>query len=110
MGLHEVVGVVARRQLIGERGEGDDQVDGAPDGGTQGALGRPGICGGGEHEFANLDPASDGWAQNTCSPGRNARIWLWSDDPALQRCTRSCTPLARRVAARLARWSTSASS
>jgi hypothetical protein len=32
MGLREVVGVVARRQLICERGEGDDQVDGTPDG------------------------------------------------------------------------------
>jgi hypothetical protein len=32
MGLREVVGVGARRQLICERGEGDDQVDGTPDG------------------------------------------------------------------------------
>jgi len=32
MGLREVVGVIARRQLVSERGEGDDQVDGAPDG------------------------------------------------------------------------------
>ena len=60
MGLHEVVGVDARRQLVSERGEGDDQVDGAPDGLAQGALGRPGICGGGEHVFANLGRASDG--------------------------------------------------
>jgi hypothetical protein len=67
MGLHEVVGVVARRQLVSERGEGDDQVDGAPDGRTQGALGRPGICGGGEHVFAKLIRRSDGSAQNTCS-------------------------------------------
>jgi hypothetical protein len=67
MGLHEVVGVVARRQLVSERGEGDDQVDGAPDGRTQGALGRPGICGGGEHVFAKLIRRSDGFAQNTCS-------------------------------------------
>jgi hypothetical protein len=60
MGLHEVVGVVARRQLISERGEGDDQVDGAPHGRTQGALGRTGICGGGEHVFAKLRRRSDG--------------------------------------------------
>jgi hypothetical protein len=64
----EVVGVVARRQLVSERGEGDDQVDGAPDGVAQGALGRPGICGGGEHVFAKLRPPSDGCAQNTRSP------------------------------------------
>jgi hypothetical protein len=62
MGLREVVGVDARRQLISERGEGDDQVDGTPDGRTQGALGRPGICGGGEHVFGNLGEASDGTA------------------------------------------------
>jgi hypothetical protein len=60
MGLHEVVGVVARRQLVSERGEGDDQVDGAPDGLAQRALGRPGICGGGEHVFAKLFRSSDG--------------------------------------------------
>jgi hypothetical protein len=46
MGLREVVGVDARRQLVSERGEGDDQVDGTPDGVAQGALNRPGICGG----------------------------------------------------------------
>jgi hypothetical protein len=45
MGLREVVDVVARRQLICERGEGDDQVNGTPDGVTQCALCRPGICG-----------------------------------------------------------------
>jgi hypothetical protein len=45
MGLREVVDVVARRQLICERGEGDDQVGGTPDGLAQGALDRPGICG-----------------------------------------------------------------
>jgi hypothetical protein len=45
MGLRKVVDVGARRQLICERGEGDDQVGGTPDGLAQGALGRPGICG-----------------------------------------------------------------
>jgi hypothetical protein len=62
MGLHEVVGVVVRRQLICERGEGDDQVDGTPDRRTPGALVRPGICGGGEHVFAKLIRRSDGSA------------------------------------------------
>jgi hypothetical protein len=32
MGLHEVADVVARRQLVSERGEGDDQINGTPDG------------------------------------------------------------------------------
>jgi hypothetical protein len=76
MGLREVVGVGARRQLICERGEGDDQVDGTPDGLAQGALGRPGICGGGEHVFAKLRPSSDGLLQNRCSPLMNRGIWL----------------------------------
>jgi hypothetical protein len=76
MGLREVVGVGARRQLISERGEGDDQVDGTPDGRTQGALDRPGICGGGEHVFAKLEPASDGCGKNRCSPLMKPRIWL----------------------------------
>jgi hypothetical protein len=45
MGLREVVDGGARRQLICERGEGDDQVGGTPDSVAQRALGRPGICG-----------------------------------------------------------------
>ena len=53
-------GVIARRQLVSERGEGNDQVDGAPDGLAHGALGRPGICGGGEHVFAKLVRPPDG--------------------------------------------------
>jgi hypothetical protein len=76
MGLREVVGVVARRQLISERGEGDDQVDGTPEGLAQRALDRPGICGGGEHVFAKLRPSSDGSLQNKCSHLMNRRIWL----------------------------------
>jgi hypothetical protein len=76
MGLREVVGVDARRQLICERGEGDDQVDGTPDGLAQRALDRPGICGGGEHVFAKLRPSSDGSLQNRCSPLMNCGIWL----------------------------------
>jgi hypothetical protein len=67
MGLREVVDVVARRQLICERGKGDDEVGGTPDGLTQGALDRPGICGGGEHVFAKLIRPSDGSVKNTCS-------------------------------------------
>jgi hypothetical protein len=35
MGLREVVDGVARRKLICERGEGNDQVGGTPDGVTQ---------------------------------------------------------------------------
>jgi hypothetical protein len=60
MGLRKVVDVGARRQLICERGEGDDQVGGTPDGVAQRALGRPGICGGREHVFAKLERPSDG--------------------------------------------------
>jgi hypothetical protein len=67
MGLREVVGVEARRQLISERGESDDQVDGTPDGLAPRALCRPGICGGGEHVFGKVRGASDGFGQNTCS-------------------------------------------
>src|SRR3954454_21922200 len=108
MGLREVVGVVARRQLVSERGEGDDQVDGAPDGGTHGALGRPGICGGGEHVVAKLIRAPDGRGANTRS-----RL-VPPPDLALQRgkcATRAAPDLAD--AAREVRsptWSTSASS
>jgi hypothetical protein len=76
MGLREVVDVVARRQLICERGEGDDQVGGTPDGLAQGALGRPGICGRGEHVFATLERPSDGRRQNRCSPRFWREIWL----------------------------------
>jgi hypothetical protein len=78
MGLREVVGVDARRQLISERGEGDDQVDGTPDGFANGALGRPGICGGGEHVFAKLFGRPDGRGQNTCSRRSRPEIWLYS--------------------------------
>jgi hypothetical protein len=60
MGLHEVVVVEARRQLVSERGESDDQVDGTPDGLAPGALCRPGICGGGEHVFGKVIRRSDG--------------------------------------------------
>jgi hypothetical protein len=45
MGLRKVVDVVVRRQLVCERGEGDNQVGGTPDGLAQRALDRPGICG-----------------------------------------------------------------
>ena len=77
MGLREVVGVEARRQLVSERGEGDDQVDGTPDGRAQRALGRPGICGGGEHVFAKLIGLSDGSGANACSrPGCAANLAL----------------------------------
>jgi hypothetical protein len=76
MGLREVVGVDARRQLVSERGEGDDQVDGTPDGFANGALGRPGICGGGEHVFAKLFGRSDGRGRNRCSCALRLRIWL----------------------------------
>jgi hypothetical protein len=76
MGLREVVDGGARRQLICERGEGDDQVGGTPDSLTQRALGRPGICGGGEHVFAKLIRPSDGSGQNRCSPLMEPRIWL----------------------------------
>jgi hypothetical protein len=76
MGLREVVGVVARRQLVSERGEGDDQVDGAPDGLTHGALDRPGICGGGEHVFAKLMGWSDGRGSNARSRRFGREIWL----------------------------------
>jgi hypothetical protein len=57
--LREVVGVAARQRLIGERGEGDGQVDGTPDGLAKRALGRPGICGGGEHVFGKVRGGSD---------------------------------------------------
>jgi hypothetical protein len=76
MGLREVVGVVARRQLVSERGEGDDQVDGAPDGLAHGALDRPGICGWGEHVFAKLLGRSDGSGSNACSCCDLRRFWL----------------------------------
>lgn len=76
MGLREVVGVVARRQLVSERGEGDDQVDGTPDGLAHRALDRPGICGGGEHVFAKLMGRSDGRGANARSCRENGRNWL----------------------------------
>jgi hypothetical protein len=91
MGLREVVDVVARRQLVSERGEGDDQVDGAPDGLTPGALGRPGICGGGEHVFGKLITPSDGLGENTCSCRSAARIWLWNAEFAAECCNGNCT-------------------
>jgi hypothetical protein len=90
MGLREVVGVVARRQLICERGEGDDQVDGTPEGLAPRALDRPGICGGGEHVFGKLITASDGTGQNTCSYRRAQRIWLWNAEFAAQSCKANC--------------------
>jgi hypothetical protein len=56
----------AARQLVGERGEGDGQVDGAPEGLAHGALRLPGICGGGEHVFAKVGGGSDG--RLACAP------------------------------------------
>lgn len=91
MGLREVVGVVARRQLICERGEGDDQVGGTPDGIAQGALDRPGICGRGEHVFAKLEPSSDGWRQNACSRRNLREFWLYSGKVRSLRCMRTCS-------------------
>lgn len=76
MGLREVVGVVARRQLVSERGESDNQVDGTPDGLAPRALRRPGICGWGEHVFGKVVGASDGTDENTCSPRPGDEIWL----------------------------------
>ena len=91
MGLPVVVDVVARRQLICERGEGDDQVGGTPDGIAHGALDRPGICGRGEHVFAKLEPPADGWRQNRCSRSERCDIWLYSGKVRPQRCTRTCS-------------------
>jgi hypothetical protein len=74
--VREVVGVAVRRQLVSERRKGNSQVNGAPESLTQGALGRPGICGGGEHVFAKLGRASDGSGANACSPAATREIWL----------------------------------
>jgi hypothetical protein len=51
---------VARGGRTLERGEGDGQVDGAPDGRTPRWRGRPGVRSGGEHVFVNLGGAPDG--------------------------------------------------
>jgi hypothetical protein len=74
--VREVVGVAVRRQLVSERRKGNSQVNGAPDSLTQGALGRPGICGGGEHVFAKLCLRADGSGANACSHASSPRIWL----------------------------------
>jgi hypothetical protein len=74
--IREVVDGVARRQLVSERRKGNHEVDGTPDGHAQGALGRPGICGGGEHVFAKLRWPSDGAFGNACSYPYSRRIWL----------------------------------
>src|SRR5690349_10448360 len=51
---------VARGWNALERGKGDGQIDGAPDGRTPGWRGRPGVRGGGEHVFAKVWTAPDG--------------------------------------------------
>lgn len=95
MGPREVVGVVARRQLISERGEGDDQVDSAPDGRANGSLDRPGICGGGEHVFAKLIRASDGRGANACSCRVALGFWLYQAEVRTRPCMGSCKALQR---------------
>jgi hypothetical protein len=74
--VREVVGVAVRRQLVSERRKGNSQVNGTPDSLTQGTLGRPGICGGGEHVFAKLCPGPDGSGANACSHAVSREIWL----------------------------------
>jgi hypothetical protein len=72
----EIVDGRVRRQLVSERREGNHEVDGTPDGRTQGAIGRPGICGGREHVFAKLEGQSDGPRANGCSYPYSRPIWL----------------------------------
>src|ERR671937_36442 len=45
---------VARGRDALERGEGDGQIDGAPDGGTPCRRAGPGVGGGGEHVFVTV--------------------------------------------------------
>src|SRR5262245_38732715 len=51
---------VARGRDAFERGKGDGQINGAPDGRAPCWSGRPGVRGGGEHVFAKVGAGADG--------------------------------------------------
>jgi hypothetical protein len=65
-------GVIARARDVLERGKGDDQVGGAPEGVAERARPRPGLQGTGEHVFAKLGPAADGPPRPPAAPPDSA--------------------------------------
>ena len=76
-----------------ERGEGDGQVDGAPDGRAPRGRGRPGVRGRGEHVFVNLGRASDGSGVLQANLQRPLRGLHWC--PARTRRRSSCARARR---------------